>query len=236
MVHTALHIRAIGARGGAGGRALEIKPGAQMVARVVTAPNAGGRGVISLAGQQVQAQLPSGVQPGAHLKLTVTRVQGNKVTARVEKAPARQRTGSTARLAGRMALSRNGSLTRAALALAGDEPLWLPDGSAARVTVDPDAENGADSAGEQSAGEAAFVLHSPVMGAIEVRLRMAQGAITAGVVTPPGIATEVADAATGELVEALAEATGRPASAAVLARPADVPPPPPPTGRIDLRA
>jgi hypothetical protein len=101
--------------------------------------------------------------------------------------------------------------------------------------VDPDAE-GADAAGNQSTGEAAFVLHSPSLGAIEVRLRMAQGAITAGVVTPPGAATTVANAASAELVEALANATGRPASAAVLARPADVPPPPPPTGRIDLHA
>ena len=235
MVHTALHIRALGARGGAGGRALEIKPGSQLVARVVTPPNAGGRGVISLAGQQVQAQLPAGVQAGAHLKLTVTKVQGHKVVAKVERAPARQRTGSAARVAGRMALTRNASLTRAALALAGDEPLWLPDGSAAKVTVDPDAE-GADQASDEAAGEAAFVLHSPTMGAIEVRLRMAQGAITAGVVTPPGAATAVANAASGELVEALANATGRPASAAVLARPTDVPPPPPPTGRIDLRA
>jgi hypothetical protein len=235
VVHTALHIRAIGARGGAGARALELKPGAQMVARVVTPPNAGGRGVISLAGQQVQAQLPPGVQPGAHLKLTVTRVQGHKVTARVEKAPARPRTGSVARVAGRMALSRNGDVTRAALAMAGDEPLWLPDGSAATVTVDPDAE-GAEGSGDESSGEAAFVLHSPTMGAIEVRLRMAQGAITAGVVTAPGPATDVADAASAKLVEALANATGRPASAAVLARPANVPPPPPPTGRIDLHA
>jgi hypothetical protein len=206
-----------------------------MVARVVTAPNASGRGVISLAGQQVQAQLPQGVQPGARLKLTVTKVQGHKVTAKVEKAPARQRTGSTARLAGRMALTRNGNLTRAALALAGDEPLWLPDGSAASVTVDPDA-GGADAAHDESSGEAAFVLHSPTMGAIEVRLRMAQGAITAGVVTSPGVATDVANAATGALIEALATATGRPASAAVLARPLGVPPPPPPTGRIDLHA
>jgi hypothetical protein len=206
-----------------------------MVARVVTAPNSGGRGVISLAGQQVEAQLPPGVQPGAHLRLTVTRVQGHKVTARVQKAPARPRTGSLARVAGRMALSRNGEVTRAALALAGDEPLWLPDGSAAAVVVDPDAE-GAESAGDQGTGEAAFVLHSPTMGAIEVRLRMTQGAITAGVVTPPGAATTVADAASGELVEALAKAAGRPASAAVLARPADVPPPPPPAGRIDLHA
>jgi len=235
VVHTALHIRAIGARGGAGGRALQIKPGSQLVARVVTSPNSSGRGVISLAGQQVQAQLPPGVEPGARLRLTVTKVQGHKVTAKVERAPARQRSGSVARVAGRMALSRNGNLTRAALALAGDEPLWLPDGSAARVTVDPDAE-GADSTNEEVAGEAAFVLHSPTLGAIEVRLRMSQGAITAGVVTPPGAATDVANAATGELVEALASATGRPASAAVLARPDSVPAPPPPTGRIDLRA
>lgn len=235
MVHTALHIRAIGARGGAGGGARAIRAGSTLAARVVTAPNSSGRGVISLAGQQVQAGLPQGVQPGAHLKLTVTRVQGHKVTAKVEKAPARQRTGSVARLAGRMALSRNGDVTRAALALAGDEPLWFPDGSAATVTVDPDAENGTSEGGE-SAGEAAFVLHSPTIGAIEVRLRMANGAITAGVVTPPGAASDIANAASGELVEALANATGGPASAAVLARPVDVPPPPPPTGRIDLHA
>jgi hypothetical protein len=102
------------------------------------------------------------------------------------------------------------------------------------VAVEADGES-PGRAGEPS-GVAAFCLHSPSLGAIEVRMTMAGGSVRAGVVTSPGTATELADAALPQLIEGLSRATGRPASAAVSERPATVPPPLPPAGRIDVQA
>jgi hypothetical protein len=137
-----------------------------------------------------------------------------------------------AQAAGGLAVSGDGDLLRAAMALAGQQPLWLPDGGAASVEVDPDAAGGE----ERAAGVAAFVLHSPELGAIEVRIALAAGGVRAGVVTPPGAAAARAQDALGELRDRLAAATGRPAVVAVSARPAGIPAPRPPEGRVDVAA
>ena len=59
----AVSLKAVaGALGGDGARTLAFEPGAELVARVVDAPAAGGRGTISLAGALLQARLPAGVE------------------------------------------------------------------------------------------------------------------------------------------------------------------------------
>jgi flagellar hook-length control protein FliK len=219
---------------GQAARTRALEPGSQLVARVLAAPEQGGEGAIALAGATVPARLPRGVQPGQTLHLEVVRIDPGQLTVRIRSqhedagAPA-----ALARTAGRLAVTGDGDLMRAALALAGEQPLWLPDGGGASVAVDPD--DGREGARGGPSGIAAFCLHSPTLGAIEVRLTMARGGVRAGVVTPAGDAAETARAALPELAERLGAATGLPAAVGVNERPADQPEPPPPSGRVDVQ-
>lgn len=121
-------------------------------------------------------------------------------------------------LAGRLALrcDGDGELLRAALGLAGGQ-LWLPGGAAATVTVEPDSghEAGSD---EDGGGEAAFTLHCPRHGAVEVRIRLDAGGVRAAVTTPPGSMTDRAAATLPDLVAGLERATGRTGIATVQGR------------------
>jgi hypothetical protein len=135
-------------------------------------------------------------------------------------------------VAGELALRGDPDLLRAALALA-DGTLWLPGGAAASVTVDPDAAGTTGGSPECEGGEAAFTLHCPQLGAIEVRLHVGPGGVRAGIVTPPGPTSELAESGLSDLVAALERATGRPATAAVSVRAASNPAPTPPSGAFD---
>jgi hypothetical protein len=77
------------------------------------------------------------------------------------------------------------------------------------------------------------VLHSPELGAIEVRLRMADGAVCATVVTAPGDAAKLAADGLPDLVAALERATGHRAAAVAAPREAAAAAPPPPQGAFD---
>jgi hypothetical protein len=215
---------------GAEARMLAAEPGAELAARVVEGPNGSGQGLIALAGMRLAARLPAGVRAGDELRLVVVRSSATELVAKV--VTEHGETAHLAEAAGRLALAGDGDAMRAALALAGNAPLWLPDGRAAEVAVDPDAGNGAGE--EAGTSRASFVLHCPHAGAIEVHLAMDRGGIRAGVVAPAGTADR-AEAAAADLVSALEAATGRPATADVRARPAADPPPRPPAGRIDER-
>lgn len=217
-------------------RTLALEPGSQLVARVVAAPPQGGRGTIALAGATVQARLPKGLEAGQTLKLEVVRVEQDQLTMRIRPAGAAAAAdpATLAQAAGGLAVTGDGELMRAALALAGQQPLWLPDGGAASVQVQPD--DAADCGRGGASGVAAFVLHSPTLGAIEVRIALAPGGMQAGVVTSPGQATELARAELPGLADRLVAVTGRPAAVAVSERPATTPAPPPPAGRVDVQA
>jgi hypothetical protein len=214
----------------AGARPLALAAGKDLVARVVSAPAAGGRGLISLAGVILEARVPAGLAAGEMLHLRVSRADAQEIVVRIVRdGSGHPDEAATAHIAGQLALRGDGDLLRVALGLA-DGTLWLPGGAAATMTVEPDADGG-DGPGA-GGGEAAFTLHCPRLGAVEVRLRMAAGGVRAGVVTSPGL-TEPAQAALPELVDALERATGRPAAAAVLERPASTPAPQPPAGAFD---
>jgi len=217
-------------------RTLALEPGSELVARVVATGPRATRGTIALAGMTMPVRLPADVRAGETLRLQVVRIDPTQLTVRIQ--PARSAAGAMdatlAQAAGRLAVSGEGDLTAAALALAGEQPLWLPDGGAATVAISPDGESSAGPRGP--GGEAAFCLHSPALGAIEVRLTMAGGSVRAGVVTTAGEATDLARGALQELTDGLARATGRPAAAAVSERPRSVPSPPPPVGRVDVQA
>jgi len=216
-------------------RGLALEPGAELVARVVSAAEGGGRGTIALAGAVIPARLPRGLHAGQTLRLQVVRADPSEVVVRIrpEQSAAGHQAAAAAQAAGSLAVSGDADVLRAALALAGREPMWLPDGGAASVAVEPD---GGPAGGPASSGVAAFVLHSPALGAIEVRITLAPGGVRAGVITAPGEAAEAAGRALQQLQDRLAAATGRPAAVAVSPRPPGVPAPRPPEGRIDVAA
>ncbi len=216
---------------GAEARTLVLEPGSELSARVVAGPNAGGTGVISLAGLRLEARMPATLQAGDEVRLVVVRAGEGELVAKIAR-PEDAAAGARADLAGRLAVSGDGDMLRGALALAEGGPLWLPEGRAAEVAVDADGGEGPGSAG---GARASFVLHCPRAGAIEVHLSMDAGSVRAGVVAPPALAG-AADASLAELVSALGAAAGRPATAAVRTRPEAQPPPRPPAGRIDERA
>jgi flagellar hook-length control protein FliK len=214
-----------------GARPLALAAGKDLVARVVSAPLAGGRGLISLAGVILEARVPAGLASGQILQLRVTRADAQELVVRiVHDAAEHPDQQASSRLAGELALRGDGDLLRVALGLA-DGPLWLPGGAAATITIEPEDEAESGSAG--GGGEAAFTLHCPEVGAIEVRLRMAAGGVRAGVVAPAGRVADQADTALPDLVAALERATGRPAAAAVQRRPDSDPAPTPPGGAFD---
>jgi hypothetical protein len=215
-----------------GDRPLALGAGKELVARVVSAPPGGGRGLISLAGLILEARVPAGLQGGQTLQLRVTRADAEELVVRIVRdGDDNPDETATARVAGELALRGDGDLLRVALGLA-EGTLWLPGGAAATITIEPD-EDADQKSAEGSGGEAAFTLHCPALGAVEVRLRLAAGGVRAGVVTTPGLLTERARAALPELLAGLERATGRPAAAAVLSRPDSTPPPPPPGGAFD---
>ena len=231
----AVSLKAIAGALGDGARTLALEPGAELVARVVNAPAGDGKGTISLAGALLQARLPAGVEHGQTLNLTVVRLDQTQLMVRIRRAETADPAAAAllTQAAGKLAVSGDGELLRAALAMAGHEPLWLPDGGAAAVQVEPDAASSGD---RGPSGEAAFVLHSPEHGAIEVRLRLTTGGIRAGVVTAPGEVAAMAETALPDLIERLGAATGRPAAAGISERPLGRRPPPPPVGRVDVQA
>jgi len=216
-----------------GARPLALSLGKELVARILMTPEGGGHGLISLAGIVLEARLPPGLDAGRTLRLQVTRADADEVVVRIlADAPDHVDPAATGRVAGELALRGDPDLLRAALALA-DGTLWLPGGAAASVTVDPDAAGTGGGGPNADGGEAAFTLHCPQLGAIEVRLHVGPGGVRAGVVTPPGPASELAEAGLSGLVAALERATGRPATAAVSAREASKPSPTPPSGAFD---
>jgi hypothetical protein len=110
----------------------------------------------------------------------------------------------------------------------------LPGGGAVQLTID--ADDASPEGGGGSAGEAAFVLHDPVLGAIEVRLALAPGGVQASVKTPSGVLAERAADGLPDLISRLGTATGRPAAATSSVRPPGTPAPTPPQGAVDVHA
>ena len=214
-----------------------LEPGADLVARLISAPMNGGRGMISLAGMMLEAQLPSGLLPGQKLHLKVVEATPAQLRVRIvtQTAEADEITDTVTKVAGELAARGDGALLRAALHFTDGSPLWLPGGVAAQIHVDPEAHGEGDGEGPARgpAGEAGFVLHSPDLGAIEVRLRMAEGAVRATVVTAPGEASRLAAEGLPDLVAALERATGRPAVAMAAPREPRTAAPPPPEGAFD---
>lgn len=207
---------------------LLLRLGAEVVARVVSSPANGGRGLLALAGALVRAELPAGLQAGMRLPLVVDGADAGRVVLKVRReAAAAEEEGAALQLASALALRGDGDMLRAALALAGGA-LPLPGGRAATVEVDPDDSGG----GGAEASSARLVLHSPTLGPIEIRLGLAAGVLDARVLVEPGEAAALAAEAAPELARALERAAPGAARVDVASRAAtESRPRPPRSGR-----
>jgi hypothetical protein len=218
------------------GQALDeavLRDGAQVVLRVLSAPANGGRGLVSLAGRCIAADLPAGLHGGQRLAVRVEADGPERVLLRILRDGPTGDPDPAARLAGQLLLTGDPELVRAALLLTGSVP--LPGGGAAEVEVDPDAD---DAGGGTGILHARVTLHLPELGAVEIALALGPAGIGADVVVEPGRPARVAGEAADELCEALARAAGVPATVAVEARrPGDRRPAPPPSlPRLDVHA
>ena len=64
-------------------RAVKLRSGSKVVARVIKGPGKDGRGVLSLGGAIVRAKLPAGVRAGQRLRLMVLTQSTNQVVLRM---------------------------------------------------------------------------------------------------------------------------------------------------------
>jgi hypothetical protein len=215
---------------------LFLREGAEVVVRVLQAPPGGGRGLISLAGRRIAAQLPPGLAEGQRLQVTVEARGADQLLLRIvtggEPASVVDHAG---RLAAALALTGEADLLRVALALSGGAVL-LPGGGAAAMEVDPEGASPGREDGQPA--HARLTLHSPELGPIEIALALTPTSISAAVIVEPGRACELAQGARPELVEALERAAACPAGASVVSRaPTERRPAPPiPVDGVDVRA
>lgn len=207
---------------------LPLRPGAEVVVRVVEAPQDGGRGVVSLAGRLLEARLPPNLAAGSTLPLKVVEATAEQVVLRV-RDDAQPRTGDQlGHAAGALAVSGEPQLVRVADALAPPGlALPLPNGDALELRVDPDEASEQDDRGGEGGAEAAFVLHSAELGPIEVRVRL-DGSTVAAAVSVDERALPDARAALPALTAALARVSGTVPRVSVAARAGgdEVPSPP----------
>jgi hypothetical protein len=203
--------------------AIRLRVGAEVAARVVEAAGPDGRGLLSLAGAVVRAKLPPGLHAGQRLRLQVAGRDGDQLVLRrvAEERPSAP--GVPASVVAGLAESGDGEQLRAAIALAGG-PIPLPGGRV--LTVEPDAgDDAAAEAGE--GGTVRVVLHTPALGALELRLALHGGALAVDVTADAAVAPEAARAV-AELRAAVHASTGLAARIDVVERRG--PPPPAPVG------
>ncbi len=207
------------------GAEIGLRAGAEMVVRVVQAPPDGGKGLVSLAGQLLEARLPASLAPGQTLPVKVVEASADQVVLRVRDDVAAPPPEHTAHAAGALAVSGHPDLVKAAVVLAPPQlALPLPNGDALQLAVQPDAEEEHGNGGGESGAEAAFVLHSAELGPIEVRLRLDGGSVVANVAVD-GDALAETQAALPSLAAALERATGSAPRVGLVARAADAPAP-----------
>ncbi|MBX5440616.1 MAG: flagellar hook-length control protein FliK [Solirubrobacteraceae bacterium] len=185
---------------------LPLRVGDVLAARVLT--REGPTGMLFLAGARVSARLPADLAPGARLRLQVQEAEGERVVLRVvgggseAAAPAAQAAAAADALAE--------ALRRGLVAT-------LPGGASARLFVDP-GEGGAAPAGGRAPSRVTLRFEAAALGRVDVALELAPGAVSGTVHAPAGDVAQRLRAGIGDLRDALAQATGRPATVAVRER------------------
>jgi hypothetical protein len=207
---------------------LPLRPGAEVVARIVEAPRDGGRGLVSLAGRLLEARLPANLTAGSTLPLQVVEATPEQVVLRVRDDSQPRTPDHLGHAAGALAVSGEPQLVRAADVLAPPGlALPLPNGDALELRVDPDETAEQDARGGSGGAEAGFVLHSAELGPIEVRVRL-DGSTVGATVSVEERALPEARAALPALTASLARVSGAVPRVSVAARAAGEAKPAPP--------
>jgi hypothetical protein len=173
------------------GTDLRLSPGRVLTVRIAVPPGPNGRGVLSLAGTLLEAQLPKDVEEGEQLRLVVRDVSADRVVL----APA----------------DRQPEVA----------PLQVPlPGGGTLSVVERDGDGGGSSSSRQNRGGShtvALRYQSPTLGAIDLRLELADDKLHALVGAGAGEALSRASAGADALRDQLAGATHR--SVAVTVQP-----------------
>ncbi len=168
---------------------LIIRPGMTLAARV--AETHGSRGLLMIAGAALAAELPDGVKAGDTLRLRVQEASPERILMRLESDAAQQ--GQQPAVV----------------------PVPLPGGQLAHIHVD-EREGEGRRPGEQAA--VAVTYRSPQLGALDFRLALEGGSLTAHVRAAEGVSFELAQQQGEELRESLNRATGKPVQLTVSPR------------------
>jgi hypothetical protein len=169
---------------------LVIRPGMTLAARV--AETHGSRGLLMIANAALAAELPDGVKAGDTLRLRVQEASSDRIVMRMESDAQQVQQQPTV------------------------VPVPLPGGQLAHVYVNEREGEGGQTAG--GSGQVAITYQSPQLGALDFRLALDGGALTAQVMAKEGAPYELARTQATELQEALHTATGRPVQLSVTAR------------------
>jgi hypothetical protein len=171
---------------------LKLDIGRLLMVRVAsTEPD--GRGVLSLAGMLLEAELPEGVSPGQELKLEVRELTPEKVVLAIQNDSSQTPVPLIAALLVPMPLG--GSLLVQERQASGSTQ--LPDGShSLKLRYD-----------------------APTFGPIDMHFNLdTQGGLRLAMMVPAGESLASAQATSAELLESLAEATGQPPSVTITSR------------------
>jgi hypothetical protein len=216
---------------------VRLREGATVVARVLAASAEDGFGLLSLAGARVRAQLPQALREGETLRLLVVGTLDDKVVLKLVRAEAGTEAKDVpARVIAEMATKGDGELLRAATTLAGGV-VPLPGGLLAAIDPEETPEGMQDAEGNEPHA-LRLVIHSPILGAIEMRIALIAGRLGVGVTAEPGPAFSLASEAQIELTRRLEAVTGLPAAVGVAVRQGPPPeaPAPPDLGEVGFYA
>jgi hypothetical protein len=177
---------------------VKLAIGRELMARVASV-TAEGRGVVSLAGVLLEAELPESVHAGEELRLQVRELTPDKVVLQI----------------------REDSAQPQPLVAPLEPPrIPLPGGGFVKVTE-------RDAGGLLAAGDQTHTVSvrydAPALGQLDLHFTLTAGALALTVAVAPG-AYETADDHSGQLQSTLAAAIARPATVTVVARrePVDV--------------
>ncbi len=166
------------------GSELRIAPGRMIAARVVNADGRG-RGVITIAGEPLEASLPEHLQPGQELRLVVREVSSERVVLGLaDQLTATQRGAA----AGRRLVPRQATRTPRAPGVPAHGPALR------RSTLRYDA---------------------PALGAVDLRFELSAGSLRVAVALAPGQPLASAQERAGELQDALQGAVAQAVSVSV---------------------
>jgi hypothetical protein len=160
---------------------LVVRPGMTLAARVTETH--GSRGLLMIANAALVAELPEGVKAGDTLRLRVQETSADRIVMRMESEAQQVQQQPTA------------------------VPVPLPGGLQAYIHVSEREAEGPRE-GEQAAVSISY--GSPQLGALDFRLALEGGALTARVQAREGAAFELARTQADELRESLGRASGKP--------------------------